>query len=169
MYRRRQILKIKDFVTLMVLVAGLALLNWLFPEPHDAPKNIAGRTRVIDGDSLYVDAYEVRLLGIDAPEGRQMCRRRGVDWPCGRQSADRLRALIGRQRVNCQVEKHDKHRRLLAICEAGRKNLNLSQVKNGWAVSYGRYSQEERMARDEKRGIWSGTFEHPKDWRDKNM
>ena len=154
----------------------LALLNWFFPgltdqrkEAGPTPDMIEGKTRIVDGDSLYVDGFEVRLVGIDAPEGRQMCKRDGRSWPCGRQSADRLRALAGRERVKCEVEKRDKHRRLLATCHAGRTNLNLTQVKNGWAVSYGRYRDEERSARNKKRGIWSGTFMRPREWRDKNM
>jgi len=89
-----------------------------------------------------VDGYEIRLIGIDGPEGRQMCRRRGSNWPCGNQSAMRLQALIGREQVKCRVEKRDQHHRLLAICHVGRNNLNQMQVQNGWAVSYGRLKRE---------------------------
>jgi len=174
--RREFDVKTKDLITILVLAGVLILLNWLFPTVDSGRKNtgplpnvIQGKTRIVDGDSLYVDAFEVRLVGIDAPEGRQMCQRNGRDWPCGRKSADGLRALIGRERVKCEVEKRDKHSRLLAVCYAGRTNLNLSQVKNGWAVSYGRYRADERSARQKKRGIWSGTFMRPKDWRDRNM
>ena len=169
-------MKSRDLIKFLILAAVLVVLNWVFPGISDAPRDaksvpdiIEGKTRIVDGDSLYVDGMEVRLVGIDAPEGRQMCQRDGRNWPCGRQSADRLRALIGRERVKCDVEKRDKHRRLLAVCFAGRTNLNLTQVKNGWAVSYGHYRNEERTARNKKRGIWSGSFMRPREWRDKNM
>ena len=159
-------------ITTIILALVVAGLNWLFPEytkPTDAPEVIEGKTRIVDGDSLYVDGYEVRLVGIDAPEGKQLCRRSGKSWPCGRQSAERLRALIGRERVRCKVEKRDQHRRLLAVCTAGRSELNRLQVKNGWAVSYGRYKSDERKARRQKRGIWAGSFMRPKEWRDRNF
>ena len=162
----------KKLITTIVLALIVGVLNWLFPENTkrtDAPDIVEGKTRIVDGDSIFVDGYEVRLVGIDAPEGKQMCDRGGKRWRCGHQSAERLRALIGRQKVRCDVEKRDQHRRLLAVCKAGRSELNKLQVKNGWAVSYGRYKSDERTARKQKRGIWAGTFMRPKEWRDRNF
>jgi endonuclease YncB( thermonuclease family) len=37
----------------------------------------AQTVRVIDGDSLEVAGEDIRLIGIDAPEGSQMCQRNG--------------------------------------------------------------------------------------------
>lgn len=162
-------MKLKDLVTAAIMLALLAALGWYFPETTDTPDEIQGRTRVVDGDSLYVDGYEVRLEGIDAPEGRQFCSRDGRDWACGRQSADALRKMIAGNPVSCSVNKRDRHGRLLAICQVRGQNMNLAQVKGGWAVSYGRYKREERDAKSGKRGIWSGTFMRPKEWRDKNF
>lgn len=156
-------------LSIIALVALVAALNWLFPESDETPANIAGSARVIDGDSLIVDGYEVRMVGIDAPEGRQNCQRRGRSWPCGEESSSRLRALINRKTVTCDVEGRDRFGRLLSICNVGGNNLNRAQVRNGWAVSYGRFKKEERMAKANKSGIWSGTFQRPRAWRDKNL
>ncbi len=37
-----------------------------------APGQISGAARAIDGDSMFVGRDEVRMKGIDAPEGRQI-------------------------------------------------------------------------------------------------
>ena len=156
-------------LSIIALIVLVAVLNWLFPQYDDTPDNIEGRARIIDGDSLYVDGYEVRMVGIDAPEGQQNCQRRGQDWPCGELSTRRLSTLINRQIVTCDVEGRDQHSRLLAVCRVGKKNLNRAQVRNGWAVGYGGFKKEERAAKADKSGIWSGTFERPKSWRDRNF
>ncbi len=158
--------KTLSLIALIILVAGL---NWLFPVHDDTPDSIEGRARVIDGDSVVVDGYEVRMVGIDAPEGRQKCQREGREWPCGEVSTRGLRKLTDRKTVKCAVEGRDKHRRLLAVCMVGNRDLNRAQVRNGLAVSYGRYKNEEHDAREDKKGVWSGTFEYPKAWRDKNF
>jgi endonuclease YncB( thermonuclease family) len=45
----------------------------------------------------------VRLLGIDAPEGNQVCQRDGRPWRCGADAEAALVTLIGGQRVRCDV------------------------------------------------------------------
>ena len=53
-------------------------------------ETISGDVRVIDGDSLRVGTTEVRLFGVDAFEGRQVCVRDGSPWRCGEAAADEL-------------------------------------------------------------------------------
>jgi endonuclease YncB( thermonuclease family) len=126
---------------------------------------LSGYVTVIDGDSLRLGGSEVRLVGIDAPEGRQTCQRDGREWDCGEESRRQLQRLIGRQKVSCRSVKRDKHGRYLGTCEAGGKTLNSAMVESGCAVSYGSYGAEERAAKAAGRGIWSGTFQMPREWR----
>lgn len=130
------------------------------------PPEISGAARTIDGDSLHVGQYEVRLKGIDAPEGRQTCSRNGAVWKCGDASRDELRRLIGKDIVTCRVSGRDQHGRLLAFCSAGARDLNAGMVASGMAVAYGSYQREESDAKTHKRGLWSAEFQQPRDWRD---
>lgn len=129
------------------------------------PDAVKGVARLIDGDSLRIGSEEIRLVGIDAPEGRQTCRRDGRDWDCGNASRDQLRRLIGNNVVECQARERDKHGRLLATCYAAGKNLNAAMVAAGMAVSYGNYRREEADAKATRRGLWGSEFERPRDWR----
>lgn len=130
-----------------------------------APDQTSGAGRPIDGDSLFVGREEVRLKGIDAPEGKQSCSRQGVAWDCGNAARDELRRLIGRDLVQCRVEKRDKHGRLLGYCSAGGRDLNAGMVAAGMAVSYGGFLREQGEAKLRKRGLWGSEFEQPHDWR----
>lgn len=130
-----------------------------------APAGVTGVGRAIDGDSLHVGNSEVRLKGIDAPEGRQSCTRGGASWDCGNAARDELRRLIGKDMVTCQVSQKDKHARLLAKCSAGGRDMNSGMVASGMAVSYGGYLREEGDAKTKKRGLWAGEFQSPREWR----
>ena len=140
--------------------------------PGEVPDRVAGTVRLVDGDSFFISGDkalgEVRLVGIDAPEGKQDCERNGKTWPCGRQSHKALEQLIGRRAVDCKVEEADQHGRLLSVCSVAGTELNRWMVENGWAVAYGRYRAEEARAKNQKLGLWSGTFEQPRAWRDRN-
>lgn len=152
----------------LLIVLAVALYVASRFEDRGLPGEVRGRARLVDGDSLYVGGAEVRLIGIDAPEGRQECQREGRSWPCGREAEATLARLIGGVEIVCAIESRDKHGRMLAVCGAGGRDLNRAMVESGMAVAYGRYRAEETAAHAARRGLWSGTFERPRDWRDRN-
>lgn len=129
------------------------------------PEQISGRARAIDGDSLHVGSHEVRMKGIDAPEGRQTCTRQGRSWDCGNAARDELARLIGNGNVACVVSERDKHGRLLAVCTAQGRDINAGMVAAGMAVAYGSYLREQGEAKAKRRGLWSGEFQQPRAWR----
>lgn len=159
-YRRSR--HIISLFVLAILAVGLILRFFI---PAESVENVEGRAKVIDGDSLIVAGREIRMHGIDAPEGRQNCRRDGREWACGQEARQLLKRLVGKQTVSCRGLDVDKHDRLLALCWSSNVNLNREMVVHGFAVSYGRYRTEERAARKNKTGIWSGEFQRPRDWR----
>lgn len=133
-------------------------------------ETITGRASVIDGDTLEIHGKRIRLHGIDAPESRQLCRTRdGKAWRCGQKAALALSDKIGRRPVSCRGKDIDRYKRIVAVCRAGSDNLNAWMVREGWAVAYRRYSRDyvrqEGEAQQAQRGIWSGLFVVPSDWR----
>jgi endonuclease YncB( thermonuclease family) len=75
---------------------------------------IAGAVRIVDGDGLYVGGTEVRLFGVDAFEGRQVCVRDGNTWPCGEEAKDKLRALTDGRSVTCIKKDTDRFERAVS-------------------------------------------------------
>lgn len=130
---------------------------------------LVGLARAIDGDSLTVDDREVRLFGIDAPEHQQTCTRNGQDWACGEDAAGELAKLVTGRRVICIPLGVDQYRRVLGRCMEGATDVNSTMVTSGYAIAYRRYSSDyvaaEDIARLGKRGLWSGKFQLPSEYR----
>jgi endonuclease YncB( thermonuclease family) len=129
-----------------------------------------GNAVAIDGDSLRLNGTEVRLYGIDAPEYRQLCRDAGGrEYPCGRQAADALRALVRNARVTCSSWETDRYGRAVSTCRIGGQDIAGTMVRQGWATAYRKhgadYAGEEAEAKKARRGIWAGRFEVPEDYR----
>jgi endonuclease YncB( thermonuclease family) len=173
-FRRRQ-LKAAHLLALIALAVVVGLLSrggWLYGlrqrlcDPF--PPKISGFARLIDGDSLWVGIYEVRLKGIDAPEGSQTCLRSGAAWNCGNAAREALSHMIGWQTVTCDVSERDIYSRLLAKCHVGDRDLNAAMVSTGMAVAYGGYWKEEGEAKAARRGIWASDFQTPRQWRNEH-
>lgn len=153
-----------------ILIAVLLALQWVQRSLHHSggavPENgVSGRPNLVDGDSFHLGNEEVRLVGIDAPEGRQTCTRASATWPCGEESRRALARLIGGRPISCTAAERDQHGRLLGVCSVDGRELNREMVASGMALAYGNYEREEATARAAKRGLWSGQFERPREWR----
>ena len=136
-------------------------------EPIQA--DVAGRARVIDGDTIEVGSVRIRLFGVDAPESAQSCLEGSRRWPCGEQAT---RALVGRidgESVACEERDRDRYGRVVAVCRHRAQDVNAWLVREGWALAYRRYSTayvgEQADAKAAKRGVWRGEFVPPWDWR----
>jgi endonuclease YncB( thermonuclease family) len=150
------------------LVTVLTLI--LTSSPANA-ETIAGRATVIDGDTLEIHGERIRILDIDAPESRQTCMQPdGTEWRCGQKAALAVSDWIGQRPVTCETSKKDMYNRWLARCAAGGGDLGQWMAVNGWAVPYRDCKCEvirdaAKAAKEAKRGIWSGSFQMPWDWR----
>ena len=128
-------------------------------------------THVVDGDTFVMGRERVRLWGVDAPEGRQLCQdAAGRSFKCGDGARDRLKALIGGRPLDCRERDRDAYGRLVAQCRSGSVDLGEAMVRAGWAVEYrqfsrGAYGAVEAEARNARRGLWAGRFEPPDHWR----
>lgn len=162
----------------LIVIVIVAAIAHVFRDPNPPPRPamppgeaLAGRAKVVDGDSLQVAGQQIRLFGIDAPESRQQCQTvAGRSYSCGRDATRALEAAIGGRAVACTLLTHDRFDRDVAICAVGGRDLGETMVRAGHAIelpqhSGGRYTEAERSARDAKRGLWAGTFEYPAAWR----
>lgn len=133
-------------------------------------ESISGVASVIDGDTIEIHDTRIRLHGIDAPESSQVCRREnGEEWRCGQTAANLLADIIGRRIVSCESSAMDRYGRAIAVCRVEDHDINKAMVSQGYAVAYRRYSSDyvdaEKVAKQERRGIWSGAFTMPWDYR----
>ena len=78
----------------------------------DEIKVISGIAKVIDGDTIRIGEKKIRLLGIDAPEIKQTCKKTWLstsfisfrkDYPCGEISTIRLKKKINDKFVICKT------------------------------------------------------------------
>lgn len=135
-----------------------------------AADEIIGRASVVDGDTIEIHGKRIRLDGIDAPESSQVCTdSKGLKYRCGKTAADALdKKLIGKT-VQCVLSGYDRYGRALATCAVQGENINQWLVREGYALAFRKYSSayvpDEDAARAAKKGLWSGTFEAPWEYR----
>lgn len=131
--------------------------------------------RIVDGDTVHIGEHKIRLIGIDAPERKQLCQtEEGGTWPCGAVARDMLSSLAETAReITCVIDGQDRYKRLLGICFAGSVSggidVQKALIRAGLAVAEydDAYRADEAAARTAGRGIWRGCFTRPKDWRRK--
>lgn len=152
-----------DAAVTLLIFASLALV--VARIDRFSVQQLAGQTRVGDGDSLEIDGERLRLKGIDAPELGQTCRIDGRAYDCGREARAALQQLVRNPDLACEGWERDRFDRLLVRCTAGGRDVNAAMVEAGWAVAYGDYERMEDDARRNRRGLWAGSFEEPREWR----
>lgn len=118
-----------------------------------------------DGDTITVlsgkEQTKVRLYGIDAPEKKQ-------DY--GQKSKQFLASLIAGQVVEVEPKGKDRYKRTLGIIHHKGQDINAQMVLNGYAWAYVKYSRiyvdQEKTARENKRGLWQSSNPTPPwEWR----
>jgi endonuclease YncB( thermonuclease family) len=134
---------------------------------------LVGVVRVVDGDTLVMGNKHIRLEGIDAPETDQVCLdSSGERWTCGISARDRLAEHIGFHEVSCTIDGIDRYGRTLSVCSSAGEDINGWMAREGFALAYVQYSRayfaDENEARASRRGMWSGAFIAPWDYRHRN-
>lgn len=157
-------MKWRDLVVAAAILALMVLVAARLDDPAGTDL-FSGTARAADGDTLTMSGRRIRLSGMDAPELAQPCRRDDTEWYCGAAARSHLAELIRRGAITCNFKGTDRYNRTLARCRAGEDDLGERMVRDGLAVSYGDYEGAEALARAERKGLWSGTFERPQEWR----
>lgn len=121
--------------------------------------------KISDGDTITIlqnkQQIKVRLYGIDAPEKKQ-------DY--GQRSKQFLASLIAGQVVEVEPKGEDRYKRTLGIIHYKGQDINAQIVLNGYAWAYVKYSRiyvdQEKTARENKRGLWQSSDPTPPwEWR----
>ena len=125
---------------------------------------------MIDGDTVEVQGTRIHLYGIDAPETGQSCETaKGLEYRCGREAAQALRARIGAGLVTCERRESAVAGRVTGICHVHGEDLSAWMAGAGPGPGQpprdAAYLRQEGHAWATRRGIWAGTFEKPADWR----
>ena len=76
-------------------------------------QEIIGIPKIVDGDTVYINNYKIRLEGIDAPEIKQKCKKEKLkissiigytfyeDYYCGEYSKENLAAKVEGSKIKC--------------------------------------------------------------------
>ena len=111
---------------------------------------------VTDGDTIKLltqdkVTHKIRLLDIDAPEKSQ---------PFGNKSKENLSNYIFGRYVTVEYKNIDRYQRILGTVYYQGEDINIQQVKDGFAWVYKQYSNKieyykaEVEAKATKRGLW---------------
>ncbi len=159
----------------MELVLGLLILGLLIGLAVSGRRSAQSRTRlsgkayVIDGDSIRVKGYDIRLAGIDATEHGQTA----VSWD-GRtidQGEIAKRVLIKKLRGNqahVDVHNQDHYGRWVGTVWVEDRDICRELVREGvaWACFGEQYRKDQALARREGRGMWNNReMVHPGQWK----
>lgn len=147
----------------------ILLLGVLAALPASA--EILGKPTVLSGDILMIDGTRVHLYGIDAPELDQLCTADGKKYRCGTVARTALMGLVAGVSVTCRLVENPDSGQAYAYCEVAGVDLSSNMVDIGWAIAdrlaIDKYVEVERKAKEAKRGLWSGEFTPPWEWRER--
>jgi endonuclease YncB( thermonuclease family) len=111
---------------------------------------------ISDGDTIHIlttekEKYKIRLNDIDAPESKQAF---------GNKSKENLKKYIYNKNVTIVYNTKDKYGRILGTVYLNNHDINLQQVKDGFAWVYKKYSKNiiyykaEIDAQNKRKGLW---------------
>lgn len=154
----------------MTLALVAALISTVVSSAPAEP--IVGRATVIDGYTIEIHGQRIRLNGVDAPESSQLCLdAKGGKYRCGQKAAFALADFLDARRpTSCTEIDRDRYKRVVAVCTAGGIDIAEWMVSQGHALDWPRYSASayapaQKAARAARRGMWSGSFARPWEWR----
>ncbi|MFQ6128145.1 MAG: lamin tail domain-containing protein [Thermoplasmata archaeon] len=160
----------KAWAVLVVLVIasaiGLYALATQIGDTDPSPNDGSGESitysviRVLDGDTIEIEDYRVRLIGIDAPESGE---------PFYYECKSKLSELIGNNDVRLEedIEDTDHYGRLLRYVWVDSLHVNMEMVRTGWAEAYpyppntkyaSQFESAEQEARNAQRGMWEESY-----------
>lgn len=138
-----------------------------------ATGQVTARGRAIDGDTVSID---VRLLGADAFEMRQMCRSRDGCWRCGKAAQDYASRLLKGGNARITMTGKRSYGRPVGTVSVGGHDLGEAMIEAGFALPATafltadperarRYVAAYDRALSRHAGAHAGFFIEPARWR----
>lgn len=157
----------------LIMAAALALAVQARPA---RAVELNGPAQVLDGNSIVIGGRRIGLYGIEAPDEDQVCQRRSGAWRCGQEAGWALAERLERHWVLCDTRPAPEAPAeaapdaLSAVCylDGRRIDVNAWMVEQGWALAdrtAAAYVAQEQAAQRAGRGLWSGKFDPPWEWR----
>ena len=158
-------------------VALLALPGSAFWDPVTAecrPPAHRGTAGAVDGDTLRFARTDgpvdvLRLVGVDAPGLRQVCRIDGEPWDCGLEARAVLAGLLEGRELACMYCDYAPDGAREALCRDGRVDVGEEMLRAGMATSHAYFANNLQSAESQAvragRGLWRGDWVHPAAWR----
>ena len=155
-----------------ILLLTTLLFNTAYADFLNCPCKVV---KVVDGDTVHVldqstKRHKIRLGGIDTPERKQAF---------GRRASKNLAMYVAGKYIEVEYSKRDRYKRIIGKLLLNNQDINLQQVKDGYAWHYKYYqkdqtaqdrrlySEAENRARAEKLGLWSASAIPPWEFRRK--
>ena len=171
----------------LFFIAACFILMGMAGNPADM-EEISGLPFVHDGDDLRFPGFgRVRLIGVDAFEGKQICAMAGQCYNCGLSARRHFRSLLdankkgrAQRQVTCRLTGAISSDRPIGICsvriEAEEVDLSERMIADGWAVAATKYMNAVPSLRDRyeaafaaaraaQRGAHEGRFVTPAAWK----
>jgi len=138
--------------------------------------SIAGKPRIVDGDTLKFPNVRVRFAKIDTCELSQPAVTKFGQIDCGQWATKEMDRLVSGDTITCTGSRYDRFERLIAECGTDKvPDLGLTMLARGYAFPY----REDRLsrsvrdvidnARQSSLGVWGfQSVEEPYKWRKSN-
>jgi endonuclease YncB( thermonuclease family) len=120
--------------------------------------DIAGKLRVIDGDTVDVGETRIRLFGVEAPEPDQLCAHvKGPSWQCSNWATQKFRDIYEGKPARCEPMDMS-YERIVARCFVGEEDVGRFLVVSGLAYANRKFSFDYDL--EEKSAAVSDTGLH---------
>lgn len=156
-----------------LLLVALALGSAGMSSAPANPQSFAARARALDGDTVAVD---FRLLGVDAFERQQLCRRKAGCWECGKAAQDFAANALRSKTAIVQLTPTSSYGRPVATVTVDGQDLGERMIRAGLAVPEAQYLRSDparaaryrvafAQAKLSRAGAFSGQWLEPSRWR----
>ncbi|MET0373773.1 MAG: thermonuclease family protein [Rhizorhabdus sp.] len=103
-------------------------------------KPVTAKARALDGDTVSID---IRLLGADAFEKRQLCRAKAGCWPCGKVSQNFTSRLMKQGNATIRLTDTQSYGRPVGTISIDGKDLGETLIAAGLAVPAAQYLKDD--------------------------